>query len=76
MERFKNLGTILTNLNEHRAEIRRITISGKACHHSVPKLLSFCHFSKPEDQDLQNNNFSRCFVCVKCAFLFLWEDIN
>ena len=46
VEEFKCLGTTLTNQNSIQEEIKRRLKSGKACYHSVQKLLSSSLLSK------------------------------
>jgi hypothetical protein len=53
MEKFKYLGTTLTNQNSVREEIKCILKSGNACHHSVQNLLKFA-IQIFKEQDIQN----------------------
>jgi len=46
LEKFKYLGTTLTNQNSFQEEIKRRLKSGNACYHSVQNLLSSSLLSK------------------------------
>jgi hypothetical protein len=46
VERFKCLGTNLTNYNSIQEEIKSRLKSGNACYHSVQNLFSSCFLSK------------------------------
>jgi hypothetical protein len=65
VEEFKYLGTMLTDQNSVRKEIRSRLKLGNACYHSGAEFFVFqVAFQKLKDQDIQNYNFARGFVWV------------
>jgi hypothetical protein len=57
----KYLGTTLANRNNIHDEIRKTINSGNACYYSVTKTMPYT-FQNIEDQDMQNNNCTGCFI--------------
>jgi len=65
VEKFKYLGTTLTNENSVQEEIRNRLKSGNACYYSVQNLLSSSLLSKNMKITIHKNyNFACCFVWV------------
>ena len=63
VEEFKYLGITLTKQNSIQEEMKSRLKSGNVCYHSVQNLLSSSFaIQKCEDKDIQNYNFSSCFV--------------
>ncbi|KAJ4425850.1 hypothetical protein ANN_27476 [Periplaneta americana] len=73
VEKFKYLGSTVTNINDTREEIKRRINMGNACYYSVEKLLSWSLLSKIWKLEFIKQLYYRFFCMVVKLGILLYE---